>query len=214
MSQFKLINQHLVEITANDEIIYAKKGAMVACQGDIHFYRSFLTGNGLQQVAAQAVTNEMMVMMAAQGTGKVFYAYNRRCLTVLEPDEDTLYIESDKLLAFDHGFRVGSVFLGNKGLVQGVIKGAVTDQGLFTTTLKGKGRVCILSDGSCVALEVSPDKPIYVDPDAYIGHRGELSSKFTTDINWKTFIGQASGESYQIKFIGRGTVYIQASERK
>ena len=80
-------------------------------------------------------------------------------------------------------------------------------------TLQGTGEVAILSDGNAIGLEVTPDKPVFVDPDAYIGHKGNLSSNIVTDVNWKSFIGQTSGESYQVKFTGQGTVYIQASER-
>jgi uncharacterized protein (AIM24 family) len=40
-----------------------------------------------------------------------------------------------------------------------------------------------------------------------------LTSSIKTDVSWKTFVGQTSGESYQLQFTGNGTVYIQASER-
>ncbi|MEN9865306.1 MAG: hypothetical protein RL748_896, partial [Pseudomonadota bacterium] len=85
--------------------------------------------------------------------------------------------------------------------------------GLFTSTLEGSGEVAILSDGNAIGLQVTQDNPVCVDPDAYIAHKGNLSSQIVTDLNWKTFIGQTSGESYQVKFTGQGTVYIQASER-
>ena len=55
-------------------------------------------------------------------------------------------------------------------------------------------------------LPVTSSVPVFVDPQAYIGHTGELTSSIVTDVNWKTFVGQASGESYQMKFSGTGTV--------
>ena len=62
-----------------------------------------------------------------------------------------------------------------------------------------------------IGLPVTPDVRL-VDPQAYIGHTGQLSSTIVTDLNWKTFV-PGIGESYQVKFTGQGTVYIQASER-
>jgi uncharacterized protein (AIM24 family) len=79
--------------------------------------------------------------------------------------------------------------------------------------VQGRGELALLSDGPAIALEVTPDRPVCVDPDAYVGHKGNLSSNIVTDVNWKTFIGQTSGETYQVRFSGQGTVYIQASER-
>jgi uncharacterized protein (AIM24 family) len=71
----------------------------------------------------------------------------------------------------------------------------------------------MVSDGKAIPLEVRGDRTVFVDPQAYLGHIGNLSSSIHTDVGWKTLIGQTSGESYQLKFTGQGTVYIQASER-
>jgi uncharacterized protein (AIM24 family) len=53
-----------------------------------------------------------------------------------------------------------------------------------------------------------------VDPDAFVGYTGNVRQEFVFDVNWKTLVGQSSGESYQLKFTGQGTVYIQPSERR
>lgn len=44
---------------------------------------------------------------------------------------------------------------------------------------------------------------------------GACDPRITTDVNWKTFIGQASGESYSFEWHGGipVTVIIQPSER-
>ena len=152
-------------------------------------------------------------MMSARGTGSVFYAQGGLFVTIVPVRGETFYVESDSLLAFDARLTAGTMFLGNQGGVQGVVRGMASGQGLFTTTLQGTGEVAILSDGNAIGLPVTPDVPVFVDPQAYIGHTGQLSSTIVTDLNWKTFVGQASGESYQVKFTGQGTVYIQASER-
>lgn len=213
MPIYTQINEKLVEITLNDEQVFARKGAMISYQGQVNFSRSFLAGGGVQDLAMRAATSEGYALMKAKGSGKVYYGHNGLFVTIVSVKNETFYVESDTLLAFDERLQSGTMFLGNQGGVQGLVRGAVSGQGLFTTTLQGTGEVAILSDGNAIALTVTPEQPVFVDPDAYIGHRGNLNSNIVTDLNWKSFIGQTSGESYQVKFMGQGTVYIQASER-
>ncbi|OYO32044.1 AIM24 family protein [Janthinobacterium sp. PC23-8] len=213
MPVYQQINEKMLEVKLSNEEVFARKGAMVSYQGEVQFSRSFLAGQGVQSLAMRAVTNEGYAMMAARGSGSVYYAHAGLFVTIIPVRGETLYVESDTLLAFDARLTAGTMFLGNQGGIQGVVRGAVSGQGLFTTTLQGTGEVAILSDGNTIGLPVTPDVPVFVDPQAYIGHTGQLSSNIVTDLNWKTFVGQASGESYQVKFTGQGTVYIQASER-
>lgn len=213
MPAYTQINEKLIEITLNNEEVYAKKGSMISYQGNVTFTRTFLAGGGVQDFAMRAVTQEGYSLMIAKGTGKVYYGYDGLFVTIIQLVNETIYVESDVLLAFDSRLRTGTMFLGNQGGVQGIIRGAVSGQGLFTTTLQGSGEIAILSDGNAIGLPVTPQQPVFVDPDAYIGHKGELTSSIVTDLSWKNLIGQASGESYQVKFSGQGIVYIQASER-
>jgi len=213
MPAYRQINEKMIEVTLANEEVLAMKGAMVAFQGEVSFSRSFLAGEGVQGLAMRAATNEGHTLMSARGTGKVCYAFNGQFVTIIDVKGDTLYVEADNLLAYDARLTTGTMFLGNQGGVSGVLRGAVSGQGLFTTTLSGRGEAAILSDGNAIGLPVTPSVPLCVDPQAYIGHTGQLQSSIVTDVNWKTFVGQASGESYQIKFTGTGTVYIQASER-
>ncbi|MBI2373385.1 MAG: AIM24 family protein [Deltaproteobacteria bacterium] len=213
MPQYRLINEKMIAVDLAKEEAFAKRGAMVCYTGDVRFSRSFLTGGGIQELAMRSVTNEGYSMMKASGVGTVYYAHNGHHVTIVQVSNSTFYVESETLLAFDGRLRPGTMFLGNQGGVQGVLRGAVSGQGLFTSTLEGTGEVAILSDGNAIALEVSSERPVFVDPNAYLGHVGQLSSKVVTDLNWKTFVGQTSGESYQVKFSGSGRVYIQASER-
>ncbi|MDQ1832368.1 AIM24 family protein [Massilia scottii] len=213
MPAYQQINEKMIEVKLNNEEVFAKKGAMISYQGEVAFSRSFLAGQGVQTLAMRAATNEGYSLMLAKGRGSVYYAYDGLFVTIVPVRGDTLYVESDNVLAFDARLTAGTMFLGNQGGIQGIARGAVSGQGLFTSTFQGTGEVAILSDGNAIGLPVTPDVPVCVDPQAYIGHTGQLSSAIITDLNWKTFVGQASGESYQVKFTGQGTVYIQASER-
>jgi uncharacterized protein (AIM24 family) len=213
MPVYQQINEKMLQVQLAGEEVFARKGAMVAYQGEVQFSRSFLAGQGVQSLAMRAATGEGYALMAAKGSGSVYYACDGLFVTIIPVRGETLYVESDNLLAFDARLAAGTMFLGNQGGVQGVLRGAVSGQGLFTTTLQGTGEVAILSDGNAIGLPVTPDAPVCVDPQAYLGHTGQLGSAIVTDLNWKSFVGQASGESYQVKFSGQGTVYIQASER-
>lgn len=213
MPTYQQINEKLLAVSLNGDKVYAKKGAMISYQGNVVFSRTFLAGGGVQDFAMRAITHEGYALMLAEGTGIVYYGHNGLFVSIIQVVNETVYVESDTLLAFDSRLRTGTMFLGNQGGVQGILRGAVSGQGLFTTTLQGTGEIAILSDGNAIGLPVTPQQPVFVDPDAYIAHKGELSSSIVTDLNWKNLIGQASGESYQVKFTGQGTVYIQASER-
>jgi uncharacterized protein (AIM24 family) len=213
MPQYELVNSKLLKIVLRSEEVYAQKGSMIAYTGQVNFARSYLTGGGIQNIAMRAVTNEGWQMMTAQGSGEVFYAQSGQMVTIVPLKGETMYVESDSVLAFDRRLQTGTMFLGNQGGIRGIVQGAATGQGLFTTTFTGNGELVILSDGPTIALDVNPNNPVFVDPQAYIGHRGNLQPNLHTDVSWKSFLGQTSGESFQLKFTGQGVVYIQASER-
>jgi uncharacterized protein (AIM24 family) len=77
----------------------------------------------------------------------------------------------------------------------------------------GQGTCAILSDGPMIALEVSAQYPLVVDPDAFIAHRGQVRQSFVTGVSWKSLIGEDGGEPYSLRFDGTGVVYIQPAER-
>lgn len=214
MPNFNLVNEKMLEVTLAGEQVYSQKGSMIAYQGSIQFTRSFLAGRGIQELAMRQVTHEGLQLMSARGNGNVYYAFKDLYITPISLQGETCYVESSSLLAFDSYLRTGTIFQGNQSGIQGIIKGYVSGQGLFTTTLEGHGNLALISHGNAIGLEVTPTKPIFVDPNAYLGHKGDLDSQLVTDVNWKTLIGQTSGESYQLKFAGQGTVYVQAYERE
>ena len=213
MPSFSLLNSKLLRVELAGDHVLSRKGTMIAYKGQVQFARSFLGNGGVQEIAMRMATNEGIALMSARGDGEVLFADHGRQVTLIPMRGDTLYVESDNVLAFDPGLRSGTAFLGNQGGVGGLLRGAATGQGLFTSTFTGQGHVALLSEGDSLALEVTDTQPVFVDPQAYIGHQGNVSSTFVTDVSWKSFLGQTSGESYQLRFTGRGTVYIQASER-
>lgn len=77
------------------------------------------------------------------------------------------------------------------------LRGGMSGQGLFTTTVTGTGQVALLSAGGpLIHLEVSPQHPLVVDPDAFVCAKGQLTQSFVTDVSWRSAIGQGSGEAF------------------
>lgn len=205
MSSFKVNSDRLLEVALHDEKVMALAGASVAYTGSIKFEKSLLGGEGLLGALKRKVTNEGIALMQTTGTGTVFFAHEAAEITVIPLAQEKLFIESSSLLAYDASLKTNTTFAG--------LRGATSGQGLFTTTVEGTGNLAVFSRGNLITLEVDPKFPLFVDPDAFIGYKGNVTQEFVFDVNWRNMIGEASGESYQFKFMGQGVVYIQPSER-
>ena len=144
-----------------------------------------------------------LVKVIPAGRSETYYAYNALNVSVVNLERgDELSIESEHLLSFydcDYDVKM----MGTGVMSQG---------GIFTTILRGRSRksqVAILSEGNVIQLNT----PCAVDPDAYLCHTGP-APHVNTDITWRNFIGQHSGETYMFEFTTSGElVFIQPSER-
>jgi uncharacterized protein (AIM24 family) len=196
----------VVAVTLANETIRAVSGAMIAYDGQVAF-KSVGSGGGegLRGAFKRRLTGESLSLMECSGRGTVFLAQQAAEITLIQLTGDTLSVESSSLLLVDAGLRTDVKFTG--------LRGATTGQGLFTTTVTGHGTVGIVSDGPAVVLEVSPQFPLVVDPDAFVASRGQLSQTFVTDVSWRTVVGEGSGEAFSLRFEGSGIVYIQPAER-
>jgi uncharacterized protein (AIM24 family) len=213
MPSYSLINPKLLTVALSGDKVYAKRGAMIAYKGEIGFAPNLFTGGGVTETAARTVTGEGFYVMSAQGRGEVLYGHMGKQVTIVTLNGEQMQVEAESVLAFDERLRTGTLFLGNQGGISGIARGAMTGQGLFTTTFEGRGELAIVSEGDAIEIPVSGSQPVFVDPQAYIGCKGQIQSSIHTDVGWKAMIGQGSGESFQLKFTGQGSVFIQASER-
>jgi uncharacterized protein (AIM24 family) len=205
VTNFRINTDRLLEVDLHNEKVMAISGAMVGYMGTMKFEKSLLGGEGLFGALKRKVTNEGMSLMQTTGTGTVFFAHNAAEITVIPLVNEKLFIESSRLLAYDTSLKTNTTFAG--------LRGATSGQGLFTNTIEGSGNLAVFSHGNLITLEVEPKYPLFVDPDAFIGYKGNISQEFVFDVNWRNLIGEASGESYQFKFTGQGVVYIQPAER-
>lgn len=187
------------------DAVKAKNGSMVAYDGQISFKKMTGGGEGVRGMVTRRLTGEQMTVMEAKGHGTCYFADRASEINLVNLTGDKLYVESSNLLCTDSSLRTGTTFTG--------LRGGASGNGLFTTTVEGTGQAAITSDGQAVALRVSAQYPLMVDPGAYIAHTGSLRQSFQSGVNFRTFIGEGSGEAFQIRFEGEGLVYVQPSER-
>lgn len=180
---------------------------MVAFEGQVGFKSAGMGGgDGFKAALKRKVTGESLSLMECTGSGVVYFAVDAQHIEIIELANETLQVESSQLLALAGKLHTDVTFTG--------LRGATSGQGLFTTTVSGFGTVALLSAGGPpIALEVSPQYPLVVDPDAFVASRGQLNQSFVTDVSWKAVLGEGSGEPFSLRFEGNGIVYIQPAER-
>lgn len=213
---FRMLNSKIAEAQVlPGQTMYSQRGAMLAYTGQVSFTPNIQGGQGgLTSMIGRRVANEATPLMTVAGSGTVMFGHGGHEVHVIEMTGDTLYVEADRLLAFDGSLQQGTMFMGSQGGVMGMVRGQVTGQGLFTTTLAGHGAAAVMAHGGVLELPITPQRPVHVDPQAYVAHRGQVQNKLSTALGWRDMVGRGSGEAFQLELSGNGTVYVQASEEK
>lgn len=207
MLTFETVNELTLKVTCTgSDVLFTKAGAFIAGEnvgGKNYKFEKVLLGpqNNIGQALlgqlARRVTGENLPLMKVtlNGDSVTYYAnYGQHVVVYHLEQGETISVESENILAFSQDCDYSVRFIG---------VGVLSQKGLATSTLIARGK--------------SQDT-ISVDPDAvvcWVGN-GHCDPQVTADISWKTFIGQASGESYQFEWHGNCpvTVIIQPSERK
>ncbi|MEU4648285.1 AIM24 family protein [Nocardia fluminea] len=207
MAQLFEQSKKVIEAQLAGTSIRAISGSMVAYEGNVQFKSAgFGGGEGVLNGLKRRATGEKLSLMECNGNGRVFLAVNGQNVTVVNLNNETVQVESQQLLAFAGNLRTDVRFAGVGGMSAG--------SGLFTTTVSGQGQVALLSAGGpLIHLEVSPQYPLIVDPDAFVASRGNLNQSFITDVSWRSMVGQDAGEAFSLRFDGQGVVLIQPAER-
>ncbi|MET8558500.1 AIM24 family protein [Streptomyces sp. NPDC004959] len=213
---FREINSKMVEAQVlPGQRLFSQRGAMLAYRGEVSFTPNVGGGQGgVMSMIGRRVAGEATPLMTVEGHGTVLFGHGGHHVQVVTLSGDTLCVEADRLLAFDGSLQQGTLFLGAQGGVMGMVRGQVTGQGLFTTTLKGHGAVAVMAHGGVIELPITPGRPVHVDPQAYVAHYGEVRNKLSTALGWRDMVGRGSGEAFQLELSGQGAVFVQASEEK
>lgn len=215
MPGFSAINKKMIQapIGPGNEL-YSKRGSMLAYVGHVNFAPTATAGQGIGGAIGRHMAGEAAPMMHVTGQGSAMFGHGGLNVEIIELAGDTLFVEADRLLVHDASLQAGTVFMGEQGGLSGVIRGQVTGQGLFTTSLAGHGSVAVLSHGGTIELPIQQGRPVFVDPQAYVAHRGQVQNKLKMNVGMRDLIGRGSGEAFQLELSGHGVVYVQASERK
>ncbi|MNI40428.1 hypothetical protein D3C73_946510 [compost metagenome] len=168
-------------------------------------------GNVVGQVinhGMRRISGENLEIMEVEGKGTVYLADRNSHVTVINLEQggnwESVSVESEDLLAFTETCQYGVTLIGS---------GIISQRGLFTSKLTWNGhgaQIAIKTQGNPLVLQ----GPCRVDPDAVVAWTGP-SPSVKLDVNWKTLIGQTSGESYMYEFKDPGQVVIlQPYERE
>ena len=158
-------------VAQGDGYFFAKKGAMVADQGNFRYEKILLDPNaggnvvqGVMKQMSRRLTGENMEIMKVSGNGLCVLAWNGQNVKVLplQPGEQ-VGVESENILAFTGNLNYGVRFIG---------AGVLSQKGLFTTNIQNKsgqvGYVAIITDGNAIVMQ----SPCRVDPDAILCSTG------------------------------------------
>lgn len=225
MVKFETVNELTLKVTCSgSDVIFAKAGAFVAGENagpkNYRFEKVLLGpqqnfGQALMGQIVRRVTGENIPLMKVMlnGDSTTYYAnYGQHVIIYhLQPGE-MISVESENILAFTQDCDYNVRFIG---------VGVLSQKGFATTTLTARGPnsyVAVICNGNpIVCSNVMSRSTISVDPDAVVCWiaNGPCDPQVTADINWRNFIGQHSGESYQFEWHGNAgvTVIIQPSER-
>ena len=225
MLKFDTLNELTLRVTCRgSDILFVKAGAFIA--GDSpngKNYRFEKVMFGPQSNLGQAIFGQLVRRVAGEnlplmkvimsGDSTTYYAnFGQHVIVYHLGYGEMISVESENILAFTQDCDYQVRFMG---------VGVLSQKGIATSTLTGRGDgayVAVLSDGNPLVLSnVGTYNTLSVDPDAvfcWIG-QGNCDPAIRSDINWKTFIGQASGESYAFEWSGgqQVTVIVQPSER-
>lgn len=204
---FELESNKVLEINldgADHQLAWIKMGKMIAYRGNVSFKREGLMEQGLGRLMKKQLTGEGTTLMKAEGEGKVYVADFAKKISIIDLTDDALVVNGNDLLAMAPTLEWDIKMMRK---LSSMLAG-----GLFNIQIKGSGMVAITSHGEPMTLMVTPDNPVYTDPNATIAWSASLSPNFKTNVSLGSFFGRGSGESVQMAFEGEGFVVVQPFE--
>lgn len=200
---FELERDRVLEVNLNGDI-WTKTGSMIAYVGNVKFEREGILQQGMGNLLKKMVSGEGTQLTKASGRGVVYLADSGKKITILSLEGESIFVNANDVLAFETSLQFDIKMLRKVA--------AMLSGGLFNAKFAGSGMLAITSHYDPLTLRVTPDLPVFTDPNATIAWSGNLTPEFKTDISFKTFLGRGSGESLQMKFQGDGFVVVQPYE--
>ena len=200
---FELETERRLELNLNGAI-WTKMGSMISYRGEVKFTREGIMEQGIGNLLKKAVSGEGTRLTKAEGRGKVYLADSGKKITILNLENESLFVNGNDLLAFEPSIKYEIKMMRKMS--------AMLAGGLFNIHLQGSGMVAFTTHYDPITLLVTPDNPVVTDPNATVAWSGTLEPQIKTDVSLKTFFGRGSGESIQTQFQGNGFVVIQPFE--
>lgn len=200
---FEFETERMLEVNLNGAV-WIKMGAMVSYVGDVRFTREGIMEQGIGNLFKKAISAEGCRLTKAEGVGRVYLADSAKKVTVLQLQNESIYVNGNDILAFE-------TCLSNKIQMMKRLTGILAG-GLFNVRIEGTGLLAITSHYDPLTLRVRPGQPVFTDPNATVAWSGNLQPDLKTDVSFKTFLGRGSGESIQMRFDGDGFVVVQPYE--
>lgn len=202
---FELETDRLLEVNL-DGSVWTKMGSMVSYIGSIKLTREGILSQGASNLLKKFISGEGAKLTKAEGLGVLYLADAGKKITILNLDNETIFVNGNDILAFEERIK-NEIKMMNK--VTAMLSG-----GLFNIRLEGSGMIAITTHFDPLTLKVTPDMPVTTDPNATVAWSGNLEPKFKKDVSLKTFVGRGSGDSIQMEFSGEGYVVVQPYEEK
>ena len=200
---FELEGDRILEVNLKGEV-WTKTGSMIAYLGMVKFEREGILQQGMGNLLKKAISGEGTKLTKASGRGVVYLADAGKKITILNLENESIFVNANDVLAFEPSLKYDIRMLRKMA--------AMMSGGLFNALFQGSGMIAITSHYDPLTIRVTPDRPVITDPNATIAWSGNLTPEFKTDISLKTFFGRGSGESIQMLFQGDGFVVIQPFE--
>ncbi|GIJ60560.1 hypothetical protein Vau01_080760 [Virgisporangium aurantiacum] len=182
-------NSKLVKVTLGPEAV-ARRGSMVAYQGDIDF--DHRGSGGIRGRIESAMTGQGLKLMSIKGIGEVFLAEDAADLHVVELNGQQLCVNANNVLAFDATLQTEVRRIESPGLPGG---------GMFHLQVGGQGTVVVMTHGYPLTLNVQG--PTFADMNAVVAWTAgmRVSVSTTVRVSREVYHG-ASGESVALQFMG------------
>lgn len=174
---FELEKPQLLEINLNNQSVWTKAGSMVGYTGDISFERQGMLSGGLGNLLKKAISGEGARLMKAEGTGKLYVADSGKKVRILYLNNESVCVNGNDILAHEQSIKSNITMLKS---IAGVMSG-----GLFQVKLLGTGHIAITTHGDPLTLMVTPDNPVFTDPNATVAWSGNLSPELKTNVSLK-----------------------------
>jgi uncharacterized protein (AIM24 family) len=200
---FELENPYVLEVNLNGRV-WTKVGAMIGYLGSVTFTREGILEHGVTKLLKRMVSGEGASLMKVEGHGRVYLAEKGKKIRILQLHDETIFVNGNDLLAMQDTVAWDITMMRR---VAGMLAG-----GLFNIRLSGQGLIAITTHYEPLTLRVTPDQPLFTDPNATVAWSGTLNPEVITNVTFRTLIGRGSGEAIQLKFVGDGWVVLQPYE--